>query len=255
VPLRQRPAEEVRDPPGERGDQGEDDGHGPNLENRIYSDDMQDGIGGELDRNLSGNINGGIDRVAGQVDGQTSQVAQRAARVLALAVRLLRWPTLALLCAPIPFELVLLELSLSANGWVRVLGLIVTALLAAVTVTFGVRRHRILRAVAEPSALGTELGIAVSLSERVDDARDVLGEVVGGGGRQVFRRLRGLWHGISITGRWIEEVGDLPRARYFVPPKIGTTVALTWAAAWIIPVSIGVTVVAVIGLIADNVTG
>lgn len=207
---------------------------------------MQDGIGGELGRNL----NGGIDRMAGQVDGQTSQVAQHAARVLAVAVRLLRWPTLALLCAPIPFELVLLGLSLSADGWVRVLGLIVVALLAAVTVTFGVRRHRILGAVAEPAALGTELGIAVSLSERVDDARDVLGQVVGGGGRQVFRRLRGLWRGISTTGRWIESVGDLPRARYFVPPKIGTTVALTWAAAWIIPVSIVLTFLAGIGTIA-----
>jgi hypothetical protein len=207
---------------------------------------MQDGIGGELSRNL----NGGIDRVTGQVDGQTSQVAQHAARVLAVAVRLLRWPTLALLCAPIPFELVLLGLALSADGWARVLGLIVVALLVAVTVTFGVRRNRILRAVAEPSALGTELGIAVSLSERVDDARDVLGEVVGGGGRQVFRRLRGLWHGISITGRWIEEVGDLPRARYFVPPKIGTTVALTWAAAWLIPVSIALTLLAGVGSIA-----
>jgi hypothetical protein len=209
---------------------------------------MQDGIGGELGRNL----NGGIDRVAGQVDGQTSQVAQHAARVLAVAVRLLRWPTLALLCAPLPFEIVLVGLSLSADGWVRVLGLIVVALLGAVTVTFGVRRHRILTAVAEPSALGTELGIAVSLSERVDDARDVLGEVVGGGGRQVFRRLRGLWHGISITGRWIEEVGALPRARYFVPPKIGTTVVLTWAAAWLIPVSIALTVLAGIGTIARS---
>lgn len=195
-------------------------------------------------------INRALDQVAAQVDGQTNQVAQHAARVLALAVRLLRWPTLALLCVPIPLELISLGLALNAAGWARIVGLVVAALMAAVTVTFGVRRHRILRAVAEPSALGTELGIAVSLSERVDDARNVLGEVVGGGGRQVFRRLRGLWHGISITGRWIEEVGDLPRARYFVPPKIGTTVALTWAAAWLIPASIVVTFLAGIGTIA-----
>lgn len=206
---------------------------------------MQDGIG-----DIGGQINGGIDRLAGQVDGQTNQVAQHAARVLALAVRLLRWPTLGLLCTPIPLELVTFGLAVTAEGWVRIVGLVVVALLVTVTVAFGVRRHRILKAVSEPSALGTELGIAVSLSERVDDARDVLGEVVGGGGRQVFRRLRGLWHGISITGRWIEEVGDLPRARYFVPPKIGTTITLTLAAAWLIPVSIVVTFLAGIGTIA-----
>jgi hypothetical protein len=214
----------------------------PNLGNRAYSDPMQGGI--------SDNINGGLDRLAGQVDGQTNQVAQRAALVLALAVRLLRWPTLALLCLPIPLELVTLVLALRADGWARVVGLVVAALLAAVTVTFGVRRHRILKAVDEPSALGTELGIAVSLSERVDDARDVLGEVVGGGGRQIFRRLRGLWKGVSVTGRWIEEVGDLPRARYFVPPTIGTTVTLTLAAVWLIPVSVAVTFLAVVGTIA-----
>jgi hypothetical protein len=214
----------------------------PNLENRAYSGAMQGGI--------SDNINGGLDRLAGQVDGQTNQVAQHAARVLALAVRLLRWPTLALLCLPIPLELLTLVLALRADGWARVVGLVVVALLAAVTVTFGVRRSRILKAVAEPSALGTELGIAVSLSERVDDARDVLGEVVGGGGRQIFRRLRGLWKGVSVTGRWIEEVGDLPRARYFVPPTIGTTVTLTLAAAWLIPVSVAVTFLAVVGTIA-----
>jgi hypothetical protein len=203
---------------------------------------MQDGIGD--------NVNRGLDRLTEQVDGQTNQVAQHAARVLAVAVRLLRWPTLALLCLPIPLELLTLGLALTADGWARVVGLIAVALLTAVTVTFGIRRHRILRAVSEPTALGTELGIAVSLSERVDDARNVLGDVVGGGGRQVFRRLRGLWHGVSITGRWIEDVGDLPRARYFVPPKIGTTVALAWAAAWLIPVSVVVAVLAMVGTVA-----
>ena len=217
----------------------------PNLEKRAYSDDMQDGI----NRNIKDGLDR-LDRLTEQVDGQTNQVAQHAARVLALAVRLLRWPTLALLCLPVPLELVTLVLAVRADGWARVVGLIVVALLAAVTITFGIRRHRILRAVSEPSALGTELGIAVSLSERVDDARDVLGEVIGGGGRQMFGRLRGLWRGVSTTGRWIEEVGDLPRARYFVPPTIGTTVTLAWAAAWLIPVSVIVTVLAVVGTIA-----
>jgi hypothetical protein len=203
---------------------------------------MKDGIGES--------INGGIDRLAAQVDGQTSAVARNAARVISVAVRLLRWPSLALLCAPIPMELALLGLSLHAHGWARVVGLILVALMATVSTAFGVRRHRILRAVAEPDALGTELGIAVSLSDRVDDARDVLTDVASGGGWRMFDRLRGLWRGISTTARWIESVADLPRARYFVPPKIGTTVTLTLGAAWLIPASVILTVVAVIGTVA-----
>jgi hypothetical protein len=55
-----------------------------------------------------------------------------------------------------------------------------------------------------------------------------------------------------MTGRWIEGVGDLPRARYFVPPKIGTTVTVTLAALWLVPVSIVVALFAVIGTVAGS---
>ena len=53
-----------------------------------------------------------------------------------------------------------------------------------------------------------------------------------------------------MTGRWIEGVGDLPRARYFVPPKIGTTVTLSIAALWLVPISLVVALFAVIGSVA-----
>lgn len=199
---------------------------------------------------LTHQANRALDHVTAQVDGQTSAVARNAARVLSVAVRLLRWPSLALLSLPIPLELATLGLSLHARGWAQAAGVLVVAMLATVSIAFGVRRHRILRAVAEPEALGTELGIAVSLSDRVDDARGVLSDLVGGGGWRMFDRLRGLWRGVSTTARWIETVADLPRARYFVPPKIGTTVTLTLAAAWLVPASMAVTVVAVIGTVA-----
>jgi uncharacterized membrane protein len=176
--------------------------------------------------------------LAARVDGQTSEVAQRAATVLAFAVRVLRWPSLALLAAPVPFELATLVLSARADGVVRVLGLVAVAAMATVTLAFAVRRRRILSAVREPQALGTELGIAVSLSERVDDTRSILTDVLQGGGWRIFARLRALWSGVALTGRWIQEVGDLPRARYFVPPKIGTTVTLAIASAWLIPASV-----------------
>lgn len=192
-----------------------------------------------------------VDGMASRVDGQTTEVAQRAATVIALAVRVLRLPTLVLLVLPIPFEVATLALAVSADGGARVVGLVVVAVMAAVSIAFGWRRRRILEAVTEPAALATELGIAVSLSDKVDETRGALAQIAGGGGTRVFSRLRGLWKGAGMTARWIDGVGDLPRARYFVPPRIGTTVTLAIAAAWLVPVSIVVTVFAVIGSLAS----
>ncbi|HUP98999.1 MAG TPA: hypothetical protein VM093_00920 [Aeromicrobium sp.] len=173
--------------------------------------------------------------LAGRVDTQTTDVAQRAASVLAFAVRLLRWPSLILLLAPLPFQLVTLVLALRADGVVRAVGLVACVLLASVSTAFGIRRSRILRAASDAPALGTELGIAVSMSERVDETRDVLTGILSGNGWRIFARLRSLWRGIGMTTRWIDQVGDLPRARYFVPPRIGTTVTLVIASLWLIP--------------------
>jgi hypothetical protein len=181
--------------------------------------------------------NTAVGELAARVDTQTADVAQRAASVLVFAVRVLRWPSLLILVSAIPFELITLGLGLRAEGLVRVLGLAMFLALAAVSTAFGLRRFRIMRAASDRQALGTELGIAASLSDRVDEARGVLVDVVGGGGWRIFGRLRGLWSGVGLTARWIDEVGDLPRARYFVPPKIGTTVTLTFAALWLVPVS------------------
>jgi len=57
---------------------------------------------------------------------------------------------------------------------------------------------------------------------------------------------------VSMPVHWIEDVGDLPRARYFVPPKIGTTVTIAIASLWLVPVSIVVAVFAVIGTVAGS---
>ena len=193
-----------------------------------------------------------VDGMTSRVDGRTVEVADRAAQVIALAVRVLRLPTLVLLVAPIPFELATLLLALAADGPVRAVGLVVVAAMAAVTGAFGLRRARILEAAAEPTALATELGIAVSLSGKVDETRGVLEQIGGGGGARIFSRLRGLWSGIGMTGRWIDGVGDLPRARYFVPPRIGTTVTMTVAALWLVPISVVVLVFTLIGTVAST---
>ena len=196
--------------------------------------------------------NRGFDDMAARVDGQTGEAAQRATSVIVLAVRVLRIPTLLVLIAPIPFIAATLLLALNADGIGRGIGLVVGLLMAAVSFAFGARRQRILRAVDEPSALATELGIAVSLSGKVDETRTALTQIAGGGGWRVLSRLRGVWSGVGMTGRWIEGVGDLPRARYFVPPKIGTTVTIAIASLWLVPVSIVVTFFAVIGTVAGS---
>ncbi len=188
--------------------------------------------------------------MASKVDLQTSEAAQRATAVIVLAVKVLRIPTLLVLAAPIPFIVATLLLALNADGLGRTIGLVVGLLMAAISLMFGLRRQRILRAVEEPTALATELGIAVSLSGKVDETRNALTQIAGGGGWRVLSRLRGVWSGVGMTGRWIEGVGDLPRARYFVPPKIGTTVTLSIAALWLVPVSLVVALFAVIGSVA-----
>jgi hypothetical protein len=188
--------------------------------------------------------------MASKVDLQTGEAAQRATAVIVLAVKVLRIPTLLVLVAPIPFIVATLLLALNAEGLGRTTGLVIGLLMAAISLMFGLRRQRILRAVEEPTALATELGIAVSLSGKVDETRNALTQIAGGGGWRVLSRLRGVWSGVGMTGRWIEGVGDLPRARYFVPPKIGTTVTLSIAALWLVPVSLVVALFAVIGSVA-----
>ena len=189
--------------------------------------------------------------MATRVDGQTGEVAQRATSVIVLAVRMLRIPTLLVLIAPLPFIAATLLLAVNADGTARTIGLVVGLIMAAVSLAFGARRQRILRAIEEPQALATELGIAVSLSGKVDETRTALTQIAGGGGWRVLSRLRGVWSGVGMTGRWIEGVGDLPRARYFVPPKIGTTVAIAIASLWLVPISIVVALFTAIGSVAS----
>ena len=203
-------------------------------------------------RSWGARANRGVEDMAARVDGRTSEVAQRATSVIVLAVRVLRIPTLLVLIAPIPFIAATLLFAVNADGPGRTIGLVVGLLLAAISFAFGARRQRILRAVEEPTALATELGIAVSLSGKVDETRTALTQIAGGGGWRVLSRLRGVWSGVGMTGRWIEGVGDLPRARYFVPPKIGTTVTLAIASLWLVPVSIVVAFLAVVGTVAGS---
>ena len=196
--------------------------------------------------------NSAVGGFASRVDDQTGEVAHRVAGVIAVAVRVLRLPTAVLQVFPLPFIAATLALGLVADGGVRVVVLVAGVLMAAVSGAFWARRRAILRAVEEPDKLATELGIAISLSDKVDETRGALERVAGGGGWRLFDRLKGAWGGMSMTGRWIDGIGDLPRARYFVPPRIGTTVTITIAALWLVPISVVVALFALIGTIAGS---
>jgi hypothetical protein len=172
-----------------------------------------------------------------RVDGQTADAARRAVTVIVPTVRLLRVPSLLLVLAPLPFLLATVALGLAAGGAVGTTLAVVGLVVALAPAAFAVRRARLLKAVEEPEQLATELGIAVAMTDRVEEARSALTSIAGGGGLRFMSRLKGVWSGVGMTGRWIEGVDDLRRARWFVPPKIGTTVSLTVATLWSVPVS------------------
>jgi hypothetical protein len=163
----------------------------------------------------------------------------------------LRIPTAVVGALSVPFIVATLVLGLVAGGAVGVVVLVAGAVLAVVNGLFWGRRHRILGAVDDPDRLATELAVMLSMTGKVDEARGVLTQVAGAsGGWRVLGRLRGLWQGTQMTGRWIDEIGDLPRARYFGPPKIGTTITIAVAALWLVPVSIVVALFSLIGTVA-----
>lgn len=202
-------------------------------------------------KSFGNDANQAVGNWANTVDDQTGQVAERTARVITVAVHVLRIPTAIVLWIPVPFIALILLLALNADGGGRAIGLVIGLVMAAIVGAFGGRRHRILQAVEEPDKLATELGIMISLSDKVGETRGALTQLAGGGGWRVFSRLQAAWSGTKMTVRWIEGIGDLPRARYFAPPRIGTTVSVTVAALWLIPVSIVVALFAAIGSLAS----
>lgn len=192
-------------------------------------------------------------RAVQNVDDTTGENSARAAAAITSAVRLLRWPSAALLVLSAPFIAATIVIGLVADGSLGWVVTLVGGLMALVSVAFAVRRRRILQAVEDPGALADELRVMVNLTGRAEQTGDVLHRIAGGDGWRVLGRMKGLWQGANLPARWLDEVGDLRRARYFAPPKIGTSISLALAAAWLVPISIVVTVLAGIGALAGSI--
>ncbi|MBD8606918.1 hypothetical protein IFT73_08635 [Aeromicrobium sp. CFBP 8757] len=200
---------------------------------------------------LGAQANAAVNDFASRADGRATEVAARATQVIVLAVRVLRIPTAIMGALSVPFIVATLVLGLLAGGGVGMVVLVAGVVLAVVNGLFWGRRHRILRAVDDPDRLATELAVMLSMTGKVEEARGMLTQVAGAsGGWRVMGRLRGIWSGTQMTGRWIDEIGDLPRARYFGPPKIGTTITISVATLWLVPVSIVVALFSLVGTIA-----
>lgn len=198
--------------------------------------------------------NAAVSDFAARSDGRATEVGSRAAQVIVLAVRVLRIPTAVVGALPVPFIGATLLLGLLGDGSIGVVVLVAGIVLAVVDVLFWARRHRILKAVEDPDRLATELAVMLSMTGKVEETRGMLTQVAGAsGGWRVMGRLRGIWSGTQMTGRWIDEIGDLPRARYFGPPKIGTTITISTATLWLVPVSIVVALFSLVGTVAGTI--
>jgi len=201
---------------------------------------------------LGAQANAAVNDFAARADGRAIEVAERAAQVIVVAVRVLRIPTAVVGAAAVPFIAATLVLGLLADGVGAVLILAAGVVMAIVSACFWGRRHRVLAAVEDPARLASELAVMITMTGKVDETRGVLTQVAGGGGWRVLGRLRGIWQGTQMTGRWIDQIGDLPRARYFGPPKLGTTITISVAALWLVPISVVVALFAVVGTVAGS---
>lgn len=201
-------------------------------------------------RSIGRAANRAAESVAKRVDTASPMVTNRLAQVLGLAVTLLRWPSLAVWVIPWPFVATTLAIAASGSGGLRPVGVVVGLAMAGVSVAFGLRRRAVLAAVSDREAFAAELHAALSLTRLAGDATGALERMAAGGGWRLFSRLKGAWRSISLPVHWIDEIGELPRARYFVPPKLGTTVALTYAGLWLVPISVIVAILTTVIAVA-----
>ncbi|MET0929116.1 MAG: hypothetical protein ABWX74_06330 [Aeromicrobium sp.] len=197
--------------------------------------------------------NAAVGDFAARVDGHTTEVATRAAQVIAVAVRVLRIPTAIVGALSVPFIVATLVLGVLAGGVAGVVMLVAGLVMAVLDGLFWVRRARIIAAVDDPAQLATELAIMLAMTGKVEETRGALTQIAGSGGWRVMGRLRGVWEGTQLTGRWIDDIGDLPRARYFGPPRIGTTVTFVIVVLWLVPLSIVVALFSVVGTVAGSI--
>ncbi|MCL3817449.1 hypothetical protein [Aeromicrobium wangtongii] len=201
---------------------------------------------------LGAHANAAVNEFAARVDGGTTEVAARAAQLITVAVRLLRIPTALIGLGSIPFIVAALVIAILSGGVAGVMLGLLGLVMAGANVVFWIRRRNLLKAVDDPDQLATELAIMLTMTGKVDEARGALTRIAGGGGWRVLERLRGLWQGAQIPGRWIDQIDDLPRARYFGPPRLGTTISMAVTALWLVPISVVVALFAVIGYLAGS---
>jgi hypothetical protein len=201
---------------------------------------------------LGAHANAAVNDFAARVDGRSAEVAARAAQVIVVAVRLMRIPTALVGLASIPFIAAALVIAILGDGVGAVVLGLIGLVMAGANAVYWIRRRNLLKAVDDPDQLATELAIMLTMTGKVEETRGVLTQIAGGGGWRVLERFRGVWQGVQVPGRWIDQIDDLPRARYFGPPRLGTTITMALTALWLVPIAVVVALFALIAAAAGS---
>ncbi|QOR69573.1 hypothetical protein IM660_12895 [Ruania alkalisoli] len=166
------------------------------------------------------------------------------APIVRRAVRILRFPAYAVGLVPVLPVLGIFALAVTGDGWwERIVLVLLAAAGAAVMVLWWIRIHRYVTAVDDPDALTGEFVQLVDLLEMRDEMLNRLKALAEKGGIRFFRRLRSLWQVVTIPDYLTGRIEDLSRARWFVPPMIGTTVLRATALFWTAIVSWGLVLI------------
>lgn len=164
--------------------------------------------------------------------GRTLAAARAVARSLRRAVRLLRFPAIALLLVPVLPLAGAAALAAGAQDPGRWIVLSLLAVPAVVVVLFGVRIGRYLRAVEDTEALAREIRALVLAQDLAPAVLERFRALAERGGAGMFRRLRALWGVASLQGHLLDWMRSHPRLRWFVPPAVTATWFLILAQLW-----------------------
>lgn len=173
----------------------------------------------------------------GTLDRDPDLGRTEATRIVAVTlvhwVRLARWPSLLLALAPVLPLLVGWGVAVSYGvGWVALAILLPVLAGAASTVLFAIRRGRYLRAVTDGDELAAQLRALLEPQLVTDEAIDLVQRVTARGGLFLLRRLKAVWKLLTFPDHLVSTLERYDRARWFVPPALGTSAMLLTAQWW-----------------------